>query len=268
MGVYSDVQHQSGGNPGTFNVLMNQDYYGLHASVGIQVNGGSWREYSMVYAGKKDANSKWAFTPSAEFPAGAVVKYYFHGWDDWGGSIWDSNLGANFSFSPAAPSPVNRIADGVWGNVQVTGNGMGYVQPNIWIDIKVQSLSPVKDVGVVWSTDGTNWHTTPAVFEASLASGYEQWGVDLQPVGTIYYTRWATYWSDKPGAQNTAPQVSDSTGIWTAIGTSKAVQYAIYYRVLNPYSNGIPIPGSNATYWDNNGGRNYQVAVYPFYYPQ
>ena len=100
MGVYGgEVRHTDGSNPGTYTILLNQDYVGLHATVGVQVNGGSWTEYALAYAGKKDANSKWTLTPAAAYPTGATVKYYFHGYDDWGGSIWDSNNGANYSFT-------------------------------------------------------------------------------------------------------------------------------------------------------------------------
>ena len=104
MGVYgSFVRHTAGGNPGAFTVLMNQDYSGLHASVGIQVNGSSFIEYSMTYAGYDvDAgisNSVWTYTPSATYPAGVVVQYYFRGYEDSSSStIYDSNSGSNYYF--------------------------------------------------------------------------------------------------------------------------------------------------------------------------
>ncbi len=99
MGVYGDVQRQAGGNPGTFTILMNQDYWGLHAAVGFQINGGAWTEVQMSYAGNSSGNSKWTYTPANGFPAGATVKFYFHGWDEWGGNIWDSNGGQNYSLT-------------------------------------------------------------------------------------------------------------------------------------------------------------------------
>ena len=100
IGVYgSDVRHTDSSNPGTYTILLNQSYTGLHAEVGVQVNNGAWTAYQMSYAGLKDGNSKWTFTPAAAYPDGATVKYYFHGFDDWGGNIWDSNNGANYSFA-------------------------------------------------------------------------------------------------------------------------------------------------------------------------
>lgn len=99
IGVYgSDVRHADTSNPGTFTVLMNQDYVGLHAEVGIQVDNGAWQVVPMTYAGNQDGNSKWTHTPAAAYPAGATVRYYFHGFDDWAGNLWDSNFGANYSF--------------------------------------------------------------------------------------------------------------------------------------------------------------------------
>ena len=107
MGVSGSYQHQSGGNPGTFTILMNQDYYGLSASVGIQVQGGSWKEYPMTYAGNVGGNSEWTFSPFAVFPNGASVAYYFHGYDS-SGNIYDNNGGANYSLQSVA-APVNGI---------------------------------------------------------------------------------------------------------------------------------------------------------------
>lgn len=104
-GVYGEVQRQSGGNPGTFTILTNDDYWGLHASVGIQINGGAYQEYLMTYSGRKDTNSMWTFSPGA-FPNGANVKYYFHIWDNAGGNLWDNNGGNNYSFIAGTPSPL------------------------------------------------------------------------------------------------------------------------------------------------------------------
>lgn len=102
-GVYGDLQRQAGGNPGTFTILTNDDYWGLHASVGIQINGGPFREYLMTYSGRKDTNSMWTFSPGA-FPNGANIKYYFHIWDNSGANLWDNNGGSNYLLIAGAPS--------------------------------------------------------------------------------------------------------------------------------------------------------------------
>lgn len=122
-GVYGDVQRQAGGNPGTFSVLTNDDYWGLHASVGVQINGGSFAEYLMTYSGRKDNNSLWTFSPSA-FPAGANVKYYFHVWDNWGAGSWDNNGGSNYSLTAATPSALRVAGDlSVGGAVRLLPQG-------------------------------------------------------------------------------------------------------------------------------------------------
>jgi hypothetical protein len=114
-GIYGDVVRQSGDNPGTFSILTNDDYWGLHISLGIQVNGGSFTEYLMTYSGRKDNNSVWKFSPGA-FPASANVKYYFHIWDNWGASLWDNNGGNNYSLTAGTPSPLV-----VSGDLKVSG---------------------------------------------------------------------------------------------------------------------------------------------------
>lgn len=105
MGVYGSFERHSGGNPGVFTILMNQDYYGLHAEVGVQVDSGAWTTYAMTYVQNVDGNSVWNYTPAAAYPAGATVAYYFHGWDDYaGGDIYDSNAGLNYTFVAESPN--------------------------------------------------------------------------------------------------------------------------------------------------------------------
>ena len=102
IGVYgSFVRHTDATNPGTYTILLNQSYVGLHAEVGIHVGSGSWQTYGMTYTGDVSGNSKWTFTPSQAYAPGASVSYYFHGYDDWGGNIYDNNGGSNYSFVAA-----------------------------------------------------------------------------------------------------------------------------------------------------------------------
>ena len=107
MGVYgAATRYTTNSNPGTYTILMNQDYYGLRAEVGVRVNGGTWSVYPMVYAGKTDGNSTWTFTPAQPYPASATVKFYFHGYDSAGGHVYDSKSGQNYSlrYRPAVPT--------------------------------------------------------------------------------------------------------------------------------------------------------------------
>jgi len=101
IGVYGAYERHASGNPGTFTVLMNQDYSGLHAQVGVQVNGGAWDTYEMSYDSNVDGNSVWTLTPDTAFPAGSTVQFYFHGYDEWGDSIYDSQNAQNYSFQVA-----------------------------------------------------------------------------------------------------------------------------------------------------------------------
>jgi hypothetical protein len=56
MGVYGSYSTHNGSKPGTYAILMNQDYWGLHAEVGIGV-GTNWTTHVMTYAGNADGNS-------------------------------------------------------------------------------------------------------------------------------------------------------------------------------------------------------------------
>jgi len=100
IGTYGAFEkHDDTSNPGSFTILMNDYDAWLHAEVGIQVNGESWGTEQMTYVGMVDGNSKWQFTPLNKFTDGDVVNYYFHGYDDNGFDIWDSNNGANYTFT-------------------------------------------------------------------------------------------------------------------------------------------------------------------------
>ena len=51
MGVYGTHERHSAGNPGEFTVLMNADYWGLQAEVGVRIGGGPFRTHAMTYVG-------------------------------------------------------------------------------------------------------------------------------------------------------------------------------------------------------------------------
>jgi len=98
MGVYgSYATHNGTTNPGVYTILMNQDYWGLHAEVGIGTNG-SWTTHGMTYAGNDGGNSIWTYSAGQALMSNTTVQYYFHGWDDWGGNIYANNYGNNYSF--------------------------------------------------------------------------------------------------------------------------------------------------------------------------
>ncbi len=87
MGVYGDHERHSGGNPGSFSVLMNQDYLGLHADLVLRVDGGEWQRQAMDWLGNVEGDSLWGFVPADSFEPGSTVDFFFHGYDDWGSQI-------------------------------------------------------------------------------------------------------------------------------------------------------------------------------------
>ena len=111
MGVYGSYATHNGANPGTYTIMMNQDYWGLHAEVGIGV-GGVWTTHGMTYVGNVDGNSVWRYVAGQALEENTFVQYYFHGWDDWGGNIYANNNGWNYSFvaGPAALQWVGHVA--------------------------------------------------------------------------------------------------------------------------------------------------------------
>jgi hypothetical protein len=55
IGVYGAFErHTTNSNPGTYTILMNQDYFGLNAEVGVQVNGGAWATFPMSLRGQRE----------------------------------------------------------------------------------------------------------------------------------------------------------------------------------------------------------------------
>jgi len=101
MGVYDHYVRHDGQNPGRFNILMNQSYVGLEASVGLRINGGSWVEYPMSYVQDVDGNSRWEYIHAQPFTFGSVVEYYFHGFDvNTAENIYDSRGASNYISGP------------------------------------------------------------------------------------------------------------------------------------------------------------------------
>ncbi|MBU0677295.1 MAG: CBM21 domain-containing protein [Verrucomicrobia bacterium] len=244
MGVYGGFERHSDGNPGTFTVLMNQDYYGLNAGVGVQVDGGEWALYEMVYVGNVEGNSMWQFTPGFTFPQGSTVSYYFHGWDDWGGQLWDSDWGNNYSFTVGGGgvNPVSVAAFGAWGGDYFNANGItADYELNFWVDIVVEDLGANKDIGVVWSDDGwANVNVAQASFEYDLGGGYLQYGVDVEPAGItrVHRNGFLSRWFSLDGTEHMG-----------GYGVDRFIGFAVYYTV------------DGQTYWDNNGGQDYWFNV-------
>lgn len=120
IGVYGAIPRHSGMNPGQFTILMNEDYYGLEASVGIRVNGGEWAEHAMTYQTNLSGNSVWMYEPAEPFPFGAEVEYYFHGYEG-ANNLYDSAGSSNYHSGPlfwTAPADSGLVS-------AYPGNGYG-----------------------------------------------------------------------------------------------------------------------------------------------
>jgi hypothetical protein len=171
MGVYGAKARHAGVNPGIYTILMNQDYVGLQAEVGVQVNGGVWQTYPMVYAGRVDGNSQWTFAPSAPYPAGATVAFYFHGFDAWGGHLWDSDGGRNYRFTVEAAGGLTFGAPVNLGALSTPGALVrdAWVSSNRAYAISGDQLNrgTVSVAGTTWG----GWSGTPAGIRAIAASG-------------------------------------------------------------------------------------------------
>jgi len=177
IGVYGSFERHDGDNPGRFTILMNQNYYGLHAEVGIQINGGAWNVYPMTWTGVVDGNSKWQYVPTTSFPAGAAVEYYFHGFDDWGGHIYDSVGGANYDFTV----PTEGGGDVGWGGFQQlpgTSSGSAY-------DVDIAACNGT--LYAVW-VEG-QYPTLPSLRFSKKANGSE-WETPIEiATGSLFYPR-------------------------------------------------------------------------------
>jgi 1,4-alpha-glucan branching enzyme len=160
IGVYSPHTMHDGSNPGEFKILMNQDYWGLHAEIGIRVNGGSWNTYSMAYSGNTGGNSIWTHTPSAAYAPGATIEYYFHGYDNWGGHIYANNGGSNYTHT-ASMVPSSR--PGMGATIYATGTTFRVWAPNA--------------TAVAVAGDFNSWSGTANPLAAE--SGSDNWSVDV-----------------------------------------------------------------------------------------
>ena len=120
IGVYGTIPRHDGVNPGQFTIMMNADYFGLEANVGIRVNGGEWAEHAMTYQTNLSGNSVWTYAPAEPFPFGAAVEYYFHGYEG-ANNLYDSAGSSNYHSGPlfwTAPADTGLVS-------AYPGNGYG-----------------------------------------------------------------------------------------------------------------------------------------------
>jgi len=219
MGVYGSYSRHNGANPGTFTVLMNQNYSGLRAEVGIKVSNGSWQLFPMVHSGTVSINSIWQFTPAQPFPANTKIDYYFHGTDSSGGHIWDSNSGQNYTFTTPGPVSVQWL-----GNISHWPPA-GQIDPvdDFWINAESWPLAAGVAVSVIFTTN--NWTTLHAAVlnKAGKKGANDWWNINLGKFfggTTIDYAVMVidafdkTIWNQNGGANFTASVNPGQSTLW------------------------------------------------------
>jgi len=239
IGVYGSFARHDGVNPGTHTVLMNQDYVGLHAEIGIQVDGGAWTTNQMSYAGNNSGNSTWTYTPAASYASGSSVNYYFHGYDDWGASIYDNNGGSDYSFTAALVGSSNPGM-----SAQVIGGNTTF---RVW----APNATTVSVAGTFNSFSAT---ANPLVSESG-----GNWSVDVpgDQTGASYkYVIDGTLWKNDPQAHDVTNSVGDSVVVspaayswssFTAPGWTDMVIYEMHIGTYNDTPGGTPGTWASAT---------------------
>jgi len=176
MGVYGSYVRHDGVNPGTFTVLLNQDYSGLKADVGIKIGSGSWKMYPMTRTGKIDINSIWKFTPATPFPVNTPIEYFFYGYDHLGGKIWDNRSAQNYSLHFSGPKPIQWA-----GNVSHWPT-TGQIKPtnDVWVNIETWPTGAAVSVEVTFTTN--NWQTAHALAmnRAGQKGNNDWWNANLR----------------------------------------------------------------------------------------
>lgn len=152
MGVYGSQKHYAQwGQEGRFSIILNDAYHGLHAEVGIRVNGGDWQTFPMnvhLSSGRSYCDFYYG-----AFLAESTVEYYFHAWDNWGFEMWDVNYGYNYSFTTSPTTPVK------WLGYTTDSAANGYY-PRGWISIKTETwpAGSVTDTYIVYTSEKeSNW---------------------------------------------------------------------------------------------------------------
>ncbi len=185
IGVYGLYQRHSGGNPGTFTILMNQDYFGLQASVLIRVNDQKWNTYKMTYQGKANGNSLWRYTPAKPFPAGSRVTYGFLGTESFSQqTIKDYNGGRYYTMTIPAGQPNYPAED--YATPLDRGFRVNPENPNQrlgFIDFSVRNWEYDKKIAVNVLIRRQNGVTEEFLYylkyKGPLAGGRERWGTDI-----------------------------------------------------------------------------------------
>ena len=133
---------------------------------------------------------------------------------------------------------VNQLAAGSWANAPVSYGSGTATYYNVWVDISVYNLAYDKSVGIRWTDDNwATWHDASAWYEGNLGGGWEQWGVDIAPLGAVGVEANQAKWVNRYGSPR-------------YVYAPVTIDYAIYYRA------------AGGEWWDSNGGSNYHLTLW------
>ncbi len=223
--TYCSYYHGMGSTYRNFSIQVKNLAYDKQVAIYHKMSDGTWQEFPAVYSRSIPGNSEiWTVNlanSASIWGYEFVVKYTVNGV-----TYWDNNNGQNYSMG---------TLDGTWLNpslnVKLNYRSLyyySYTNQSVFSgSIDVRNLAYNKKVEVIYSTD--NWQTTkiaPAKY--------------VGPYYTVGYSQYIN-----------SPNIH---GIerWTFmeyIGNVSNVEFAISYTV-----NGI-------SYWDNNYGNNYSLAL-------
>jgi hypothetical protein len=210
----------------SFEVAQNQDYIGLHCELDW-VTGGP---VQMSYQGNVDGNSVWEL--QQRWSAGTYA-YWFHGYDDWAGSIYENNSSANYTLT------ITAVVDPT-GASAATGAGT----PTDEIDLSWTKNGAGNNVLIVRSTDAS--FTAPTDGDAYDVSDtidgdlvvYDGGGTSftdsgLDPDATYYYKFYSIN-SDYYSAGATASAATDPDAAEPSISYGAAALNYTMIRGLCP----------------------------------
>jgi len=155
--------------------------------------GATWISAPLDYAGLVNGNDHW-HTNLGVFAAGTVIDYaveiFFPG-----GSLWDSNGGANYTAYVNAPDPVAWVGN----TYNYPEEGALDPDTDLWINTETGPQGAATLVEVIYSTDdGASWNSA-ALSTNGIANDHDAWHVNLGgfPEGTV--VRYALKATGLPG---------------------------------------------------------------------
>ncbi len=176
MGAYGSFLRHEGGNPGVFTVLVNDRSSDLFVEVGIRAGAGNWSMHRMTYAGSNSIDSIWRYTPAEPFPAGEV-RYFFHLRHTETGDMWDSNGGADYSFTVAPDQPpVIRWAGHV---TQWPPDGELDAGEDLWIDAETWPRDAASHALLFYKTQINDVVGIRELSRAGIRGNNDWWHVNL-----------------------------------------------------------------------------------------